>query len=452
MLACQPQEDIIAAEPVGLRFDKDTVSFDTIFTTEQSITRRLRVYNPSSSTVLIENIGLALAGASPYTLYVNGRPGSQFAEQALLPGDSLLVLLEARLAKTSDTLPYLAKDVLVFANKGLRQEVPIVSYGQNAQFIGDSVLACNTVWNSPLPYVIEKSILVDSLCTLHISKGSRLFFKPGAYLYVKGRLLAEGDTAQAARVLLRNHRQGPNYDHQLGQWGGLIFLPGSTGNHLRYTTIRNAEYGIYLGTPDEDDEPDLTLEYCKIENSLIAGIISYSSDLTAHHTLVNTAAQYTVANLAGGNYNYEHCTFVNFFSQRQELPALLLSDHVALADGSEVSEPLRLRLQNTIVWGNLNSSPEILVATNKEGSVMLEASHNLLRSSDKSWEGNGNILAGELNFPRFRDRFSYDYRLDTLSPAIDKGLPLGYQFDLSGRGRDDLPDIGAYEFIPAPDE
>lgn len=452
MLACQPQEDIIAADAVRLQFDKDSVVFDTLFTTEESISRRLKVYNPSRNTVLIERIDLEQGADSPYRLYVNGRPGRQFGEQALLPGDSLLLLLEAHLPRTDDILPYLAQDALVFTNKGYRQEVPVVGYGQNARFIGDSVLACNTVWDSPLPYVIEKSILVDSLCSLTINKGSRLYFKPGAYLYVKGSLTGEGDSAAADRILFRNHRQGQNYENQLGQWGGIVFLPGSKGNRLRYCNIRNAEYGIYLGTPDDDNEPDLRLEYCRIENSLIAGILCYSSDLLAHNTLVNTAARYTVANLAGGNYSYQHCTFVNYFTQREDVPALLLSEYVELDDGTKISEPLHLRLENTIVWGNLNSSSEILVAKKDGGHITIEAGHNLLRTSESSWEGNGNILGRELNFPRFRDRSLYDYRPDTLSPVIDMGRPLGYAYDLKGKQRDSLPDIGAYEYIPEPDE
>lgn len=452
MLSCQPQEDIIAGESIGLLFDKDSIHFDTLFTTEQSITRRLRVYNPSSQTVLIESIGLAQAKASPYTLYVNGRSGRAFGPQALLAGDSLLLLLEATLPKTTHTLPYPVTDALVFFNKGHRQEVPIVSYGQNVEFVGDPVLACNTHWNSPLPYVIEQSILVDSLCALSLAKGSRLYFKPGAYLYVKGSLLAEGDSASTDRVLFRNHRQGPNYDQQPGQWGGIVFLPGSSGNRLRYATIRNAEYGIYLGTPDDDDEPDLILEHCRIENNLLAGIICYSSDLLAHNTLVHSAAQYTVANLAGGNYTYQHCTFVNYFTQRQENPALLLSNFVQLNDGTEINEALHLQMDNTIVWGNLQGSPEIALASQGQGNITIEGGHNLLRTHESLWEGNGNILATAADFPLFRDRSLADYRLDTLSPAIDSGQALGHKFDIDGRLRDSFPDIGAFEFIPEPDE
>lgn len=449
-LGCQPEEEILAGQAVQLLFEKDSLQFDTLFTSEKSITRRLRVYNPAEKTVLIESIFLEGGLQSPYSLYVEGTAGKAFGEQSLLPGDSLLLLLEARLPATADTLPYLANDALVLVNKGLRQQVPIVGWGQNALFLGDSVLACNTVWDSPLPYIIEESILVDSLCSLTIAKGSRLYFKPGAYLYVKGSLLGLGDSLEENRILFSNHRRDPLYENQPGQWGGLLFLPGSRDNKLLYCDIRNAEYGIYLGTPDEDREPDLELGYCRIENSLLGGIVSYTSDLLAYNTLVNTAVQYTVANLAGGNYSYEHCTFANYFAQREEVPVLVLSDNVELADGSLLSAALSVEMENSIVSGNLRNPDEILLDKAGGAPVELSFSHNLLRTTMESFSGNGNLISSERFFPSFRNIPGYDYRPDSLSPAIDAGLLPGRERDLAGKLRDSRPDIGAYEYFPEP--
>jgi hypothetical protein len=451
-IACQPEEEILAKGAVRLQFEKDSVQFDTLFTSEKSITRRLRVYNPADETVLVESIFLENGAQSPYTLYVNGKAGKSFGDQSLLPGDSLLLLLEARLPVTADTLPYLANDALVVVNKSLRQEVAVVGWGQNALFLSDSVVACNSVWDSPLPYIIEKSILVDSLCSLTIAKGSRLYFKPGARLYVKGSLLARGDSLEQDRILFRNHRLDPLYENQPGQWGGIIFLPGSKGNKLSYCDIRNAEYGIYLGTPDNDAEPDLELGHCRIENTLLGGIVCYTSDLFAYNTLVNTSAQYTVANLAGGHYTYEHCTFANYFTQRENVPVLVLSDNVMLEGGSLISHGLFVEMENSIVWGNLSSSDEVLIDNAGGKPVELNFSHNLLRSAIEDFATNGNIINSERFYPSFRNIPAYDYRPDSLSPAIDAGLLPGQALDLSGKPRDSKPDIGAYEYFPEPEE
>lgn len=447
-VACQPEEEIFAEESVRLWFEKDTVSFDTLFTAEKSITQRLKVYNPAGKTVLLERIALKGGAQSPYTLYVNGRAGKEFGEQLLLGGDSLLLLLEVSLPQTLDTLPILVNDFLQVSNKGLQQEVPVVAYGQNARFIADSVLACSTVWDSPYPYVIEKSILVDSLCTLTIAKGSRVYFKPGASLIVKGSLRAIGDTAEVDRILFRNHRLDAYYENQPGQWGGIHFRPGSADNKLLYCTIRNAKRGIELETPDDNQQPDLELGYCRVENSFEAGIICYNSDLLAYNTLVNTAAGYTVANLAGGNYVYQHCTFANYFLQRQGLPVLLLTDGGGRAE--EDVNPLHVLMVNSIVWGNLSRGNEIQLKAQDLNKVDVVFRNSLLRTTEDTWQGNGNIFGTEPFFPGFRNTLMYDYQLDSLSPAIDEGASVGLEFDLRGLLRDEKPDIGAFEYSPVP--
>ncbi|AHM61210.1 hypothetical protein D770_14780 [Flammeovirgaceae bacterium 311] len=446
--ACMPEEEVVQREAVGLQFSTDTVFFDTLFTTERSVTKRLRVFNPSDKAVVLESIALAAGAASPYTLIVNGRSGTGFGEQRLLGGDSLLLLLEARLPANGGSKPQLASDAVVLINQGLRQEVPVVGWGQNAQFLGDQVLDCNTVFSSSLPYVIEKSVLVDSLCTLTIEKGARLYFKPGAFLYVRGTLIAEGDSSSADRILFRNHRLDLQYENQPGQWGGIVILEGSTNNYLRYCDIRNAEVGVRLGTPDDDAEPDLILENCRLENHLQAGILCYTSDLVAVNTLVANCVGPAVANLAGGNYSYIHCTFANFFTGQRDAPAAVFADNVVLENDELLVAELNLRLQNTIIWGNLSGANELLIDNSGGAQASLQLEHNLIRSNNTAYASGGNILNTGTGFVQFQNIGTYNFRPDSLSPAVNAAKPLGIERDLSGELRDSQPDIGALEFIP----
>ncbi|EMR02924.1 hypothetical protein [Cesiribacter andamanensis] len=396
--------------------------------------------------MVLESLALQGGSASPYTLFVNGRPGKAFGPQRLLGGDSLLLLLEVTLPPTAEPTPYLAADALLVVNKGLQQEVPIMGWGQNARSISSSTLPCATYWDAALPYIIERSILVDTLCTLTIGPGTRLYFKPGAFLYVKGTLLAEGEAAENERILFRNHRQGGAYDTQPGQWGGILFLEGSKANRLRYCDIRNAQVGVRLGTPDPDDTPDLVLESCRLENHLEAGILAYTSDLLAINTLVANCLGPAVANLAGGNYRYQHCTFANLRGGQRSLPAALFSDNVVLDNGEMLTAPLQLQLQNTIIWGNLGSGNEFLADRAGQAPFSLLLEHNLIRSSDTSLEQGGNLISTALTYVRFQDISRYNYRPDSLSPAVNAGKDLGILLDLSGQERDAQPDIGALEY------
>ena len=49
--------------------------------------------------------------------------------------------------------------------------------------------------------------------------------------------------------------------------------------------------------------------------------------------------------------------------------------------------------------------------------------------------------------PKFMDWETYDFQLDTLSPAKDVGLDIGILLDNLGRNRNANPDIGAFERI-----
>ena len=48
--------------------------------------------------------------------------------------------------------------------------------------------------------------------------------------------------------------------------------------------------------------------------------------------------------------------------------------------------------------------------------------------------------------PVFVDIAKLDYRIDSISPAIDYGLPMGIPLDIRGIDRGTAPDLGAYEY------
>lgn len=441
--ACTPEEEQLSASPVRLAFSADTLNFDTLFTTEKSVTRRLWVYNPAENAVRIDRLSLQSGADSPYTLYVHGSPAKSFQNIRLLGVDSLLLLVEALLPNTSDLQPYSSPDAIVFENQQLSQQIPLVSFGQNARFVAEEVLPCNTVWKAGLPYIISSSVLVDSLCTLKIEPGAHIYFKPEASLFVKGTVLAEGDSAN--QIVFQNQRQDGLYAQAFGQWGGLIFLESSKNNKLSYCNIRNAETGIRLGTPDEDDEPDLVLAHCRIENMLQAGILAFTSDLYAYNTLVANCADFTVANLAGGNYRYEHCTFVNYFTGLRDRPAGLFTDNILLDNNELLSAPLSLSLKNSIIWGNLSSGSEWLIDNGAAEPLMLNLNNNIIRTNSQELAAD-NLISQEPGFMQFQDPYAGNFMPDTLSVAVNAGLELGFSKDLFGARRDSLPDIGAIEY------
>jgi len=437
--SCIPDEEKFTNNPdVRLRFSADTLLFDTVFTSIGSITKRLRVFNDDRHAVIISEILLG-SSDSPYTVTVNGFEGNSFENQSLLGKDSMLVLVEVTVDPQDVDLPFIVQDSLTFVTNGNSQNIKLISWGQDANFINDSVLVCNTTWTSNRPYVIFNSVLVDSLCQLTIEEGTNIFSHNGSSVFVKGTLVVNGSANN--RVVFRNDRLDEKFENAPGQWSGIFFLEGSKNNQINFTAIRNAEFGIWLGTPDDDIIPDLTISNTIIENMTSTGLIAFTSDLVATNLLINNCGQYALGNFAGGNYTYTHCTISNFaFDFFREDPTLGLSDNLVLSDNTIISAALTFEMKNSLIWGNMQEEILIDLSSGNVSNILFD--NNILKTTLEL--DSLNILNAD---PLFLEPVNFNYRLDTLSPAKDIGHSLGILSDLDGNLRDNFPDLGAYERI-----
>ena len=459
LAACTPEEEEFTFESSAtLRFSTDTLFFDTVFTQSareiRNVTRRFRVFNDNDNAVRVSEISLEGGSNSPYTIFVNGRPGFEFNDTRILGNDSMLILVEVNIDPQDESEPFVVEDRVNFISNGNQQHVQLVSWGQDAVFFRDRVLDCNTTWTAGKPYVIFNAVLVDSLCTLTIEPGTRVFSHNQSFIFVRGSIQVNGTARE--KVLFTNDRFDERFANAPGQWGGILFLPGSNGNVINHAEIRNAEVGIYLGTPDDDTEPDLVVSNTRIENiggntvlpvagNLVQpgfGIIAITSDLYVYNTLINNCAVNVLGNYAGGNYRYEHCTFANFsFDFFRESPAVVLADNLVLGNNSLLVSDLNVEMKNTIIWGNM--AQELVISNSGQATISLDITNNLFRAND-TFDLEENIFNED---PRFFDPRDQVFELDTLSPAKDTGLGLGIQLDLDGNERDSLPDLGAFERI-----
>ncbi|MFC2123833.1 right-handed parallel beta-helix repeat-containing protein [Bacteroidota bacterium] len=445
-ISCIPAEEVIDDNPTkALTFSSDTILFDTLFTTRGSATRRLKVFNPNLNAVNIDRLYLGRLDESQYKIVISGVPSYDLSDVQVLGGDSILVLIDVLIDPTMDDLPFLVKDSIILETNHSIQDVKLVAWGQNARFLGDIIISCNSIWSPELPYVLYKSILIDSLCKLSVEAGTRIYSSPKAFIYVKGTLEVNGNSTNP--VLFYQERQELKYENLPGQWGGIFFLEGSHDNVIKYASLRNAQYGLRIGTPDNDTIPDVIISNSIIENMTDAGVLSFTSDLYMENCLINNCGVYMLANLAGGSYQYVHCTFANYsqFFFRQN-PSFIFSDNVELSNGEIIAGPTQIQIVNSILWGSMEEEIQFSVSNNN--NLSLSTSNNILKSSLTQFEGNNNQLSTNTGYIGFADPDNYDYRLDSLSPAVNMGADIGIEIDLPGAVRDSLPDIGAYEFIP----
>ncbi|WP_242926215.1 hypothetical protein [Pontibacter vulgaris] len=436
-LACKPDDEIITTDPEAkLEFSGDTVLFDTVFVTQGSITKRLKVYNPNKKAVRISDITLAGTSSSPYKLTINGIE-SPLANNIELRGkDSIYILVKVTVNPSDVNLPFLVADSILFNTNGNRQQVKLVAYGQNAYF-HRKVAIGTTTWPNDKPHVLLDTVLVQEGATLTIQKGTRVFAASKAVLLVNGRLLVEGTPTE--RVSFSGYRREPLYTEAPGQWEGIRILTKSENSSIKYADINNTVYGLRIGNPGK---AGTLVEGCTVAYTFMDGIVSYTSDVKLVNTLIRNFGQYGFGGLGGGNYEVLYSTIVSYSNQLpRETPAFVVADFIP---GTDIkNQPTSLRLINSIVYSD-SFRDEVLLEAG--AAAHLEITNNMLRTEKykTSLNANGNKLNIE---PKFKAIGKLDFSLDTLSPASSAARFLPeITTDIKGKKRSaTTPDIGAYE-------
>lgn len=442
-LGCEPSvEEISSNTSLTLSYSTDTVTFDTLFSSVGSITKRLKIYNPHDEALNLSSISLGSGNQSSYSITVNGVKGKSFQDEVIFGNDSLLVLIEVFIDPNDQNLPFLVKDSLVVQYNSRAENIKLVSWGQDAIFINNAIIECDQTWTNEKPYVIYHAALVDSLCTLTIAEGARIYIDNGASLFVKGSLQVQGSYEN--KVIIRNTRLDSKYDIAPGQWDGIYFLVGSFNNHIDHAEIRNGSIGLRVGNPDLDDDYDLTVSNTSIGHMSRAGIEAYTSDIIVYNTEIFNCQGQLVVGLAGGMYEFSHCTFSNSPNEftREGASVGFKNSHV-LDDGSIITGDLSLKFNNSIIWGR--EEEELAVDASANTFVNVQIDNNIIKSQQSTWVDLGNFISQEENYPKFYSAGTFNYQIDSLSPARDKALPTSITHDIIGTLRDSMPDIGAYE-------
>lgn len=153
---------------------------------------QLKIYNPHKKALLISSINLADAGESGFRINLDGMPGKQFADVEIAGQDSLYIFVEATLPQQKNAGITLIRDSILFQLNGIRQEVKLWAYAQDAYAFRGKVIEQDTLIASERPILIYDSISVAPNAHLTLAAGTRLYFHGKAGMQVHGRLSAEG--------------------------------------------------------------------------------------------------------------------------------------------------------------------------------------------------------------------------------------------------------------------
>ncbi len=451
------KNDYITSLDAKLLFSIDTIVFDTVITNIGTVTKQLKVYNTFDKTISIARIYLAGGQQSVFRLNIDGTPTRDIENVEIYPEDSIYIFIAATLDPNNSDSILLIQDSIVFEVNSNILDVDLIAWGQDVTFITGESITTQT-WTPNKPYLVYNSMIVDSNEVLTIEAGVTIYFHKGSRMYVAGSIIANGTLENP--ITFRGDRLDYcigdiKYDQLPDQWDGIWFLSSSIASELYYCNIRNTKIGIQAGVLGEEGHSELTIKNCKIDNHSYAGIFAINSKLSAENCVISNAGTYTIALVAGGIYSFLHCTVSNYYSHMNRTePAFVFTNNVTF-ENQLFENDLDVYIGNSLIYGS--NSNEIGIGISTGPLFKYHFVNCLIRQdggfgeSDTTGKFSNVIISQD---PKFisTEKYKYNFELDTLSPAKDKGsVTIGNMvpFDILQNSRilDAGPDIGAYERI-----
>jgi hypothetical protein len=469
LTSCAPESNNLPKITVS----RDTVIFDTIFTSIGSMTKIFLIRNNSDETVNLDRVYIPSGNTGPYQFNVNGYTGPSVTDLELEAHDSIYVFVEVTLDPNGGTNPLIVEDSIVveYNNHANYARAMLVAFGQDAIYyypdttlingLQISHLPCNTTWGPGKPIVVVGYLVVDSACMLTILPGTQVHFYSNGALYADqySTLQVLGDAHNP--VTFQGTKLEFAYKDVPGQWDRIYVLEGSTNNIIRNAVIRNGFIGLQLDNFNAWYNGDLSkpkhiqLENVKIQNMSAVGIFSRHYNVDAYNVLVSNCGQYCAAFTMGGNIKFYQSTLANYWSGGiRNFPSLFFNNYFYDGVSTITPAPLNLEFNNGIVYGN--NLGEIDFDSTGGASFTYQINNSLLKIDN-------NFKTPALHFnaanvynqePDFTDDFHGIYTLGNTSAAIDIGDPTyvgmfsdKLMFDLNGSNRltSGNPDAGAFE-------
>ncbi len=473
-----------------LKFSKDTIYLDTVFTNIGSSTYTLKVYNHSKNDITIPTIQLGKGLASKYRMTVDGMQGNQgkiFNNVNLLAKDSLYIFIETT-ANIADANPtdFLYTDQIQFDGGSNLQKVELVTLIQDAVFLypkknsdgttetlpigdeeiygfyldpNDPVNGNELKFTNKKPYVIYGYAAVPSGKTVTFDPGARVHFhaNSGLILANNASINVNGSVSTTDKleneVIFEGDRLEPDFADVPGQWGAIWLTDGSTNHKINHLTIKNAAIGLLI---QNNNGTTVDIKNTQIYNSSNYGILAQTAKINGENLVINNAGLGSLACTYGGDYKFTHCTFNNNWNSSNQV-ALLVNNYFTGAV-PEVKDLTAATFNNCIIYGSYSN--ELKLDKNPQAGFVYQFNNCLIkfddiRTGDKNYalyefirnEKSGNIKSKDgINDPKFYKANLNQLNIDKTSAAFQKGnatylVPL----DVIGNTRTLPPDLGAYQ-------
>ncbi len=436
-----------------LRFSKDTVLLDTVFSTVRSETYVLKVYNQQDEDITIPRIYLEQGANSQFKINVDGTPGStqngnNFQNVPLRAKDSLYIFIEIA-PKAISSSEAVVEENLMFSTVGQTQKVKLISLVEDADFYysstGTKEISSDMTWDNTKSKVIYGNLKFTNGAKLTIQEGTKVYFHKDANLIIDtgGELNINGTLNK--EVSIRSDRHDAKYDSLPGNWNQIRLASNATAN-VNYANIKGGNNAFYL-----DSNAALTISNTKIFNFTNSGIYSVGGNVTGKNLAMNNCGSADLLVEYGGTYDFTHCSFANYWNLDVAPAYAVYLSNSYQKSGGTVYNPLNAVFKNCILWSrNANS---LYFNKNSSVSFIYMFDSNIIKNGS-----NGVVISGDPNFintlvnqdPLFSQTLFSNTLLSLKagSPAFGKGnvtYANSVPQDITGTSRIPNPTLGAYQ-------
>jgi hypothetical protein len=474
MSSCQRDYDYFEGN-ARISASIDTLLFDTVFTSIGSATKLFKIYNDESSPVQID-VTLENKAGSYFRINVDGVKGPEVKNIEILPKDSIYVFAEVTVNPDLplSVSPFVIEETLIIRQGSQSKKVLLTAWGQNANYISKAgqigLLSCDRnslIFEDKKPYVIYGILVIDD-CTIVLPAGTRIHvhggiaytperdnvYNDGQIILLSGAKILSNGTFEKP-VTIEGDRLEPKYKDVSGQWGGIRLIQ-SRGNLFKNTIIKNSIVGVVA-----DSASQLSMVSSQIYNTASAAIFAFNSEISGENCLIYGFGSHALQLNYGGKYNFSYCTFVSNNSNRKETlsannkKCLDLNEDITCTSLVDV-KPLILNMTNCIISGGDSDEISFLNHTrDRPENFVFSFTNTVVRVNDllmtNRWpnffDNCKDCLNQKENDKLFLKPKDNDFRLDTMSIAREKALPLySIKTDITGKPRKARPDIGCFEF------
>lgn len=462
------RESIISNDPsLQLSFSKDTIQFDTVFTTIGSSTQRLMVRNPHSNALCINRIWLD--SGTYFKVNIDGETTlSNLRDIELRGGDSMYVFVRVYVDPQNSNSPVLIQDAIHFAVNGNTQQVALEAYGQDVELIRSPQRRTeysNKIFTADKPYLIYDSVLVKNTLTIHA--GAHIYMHTGASIWALGDVKANGTIEEP--IYIRGDRRDRLFDkvpysYTAGMWNGFYCITYSDSPIAKYifknVEIESGNIGLYCQSEQKTKLPTLHMDNCRIHNHTLYGIVLNGINAKIINTEISNCASYCLY-LAGGEHEFIHTTIASYFNATNVAIQSVPREDVAAVYINNLSKQLpqtKSSFRNCIITGTRRN--QMVMATPLpqfyEGVFIgnyLKTDSLLIPNATKNiyWQESDTNEVFRNTYYRHNEYRYYDFRLDSLSPARGIGDSITateYPIDRIGTTRIGVaPDAGCYQYI-----